>query len=211
MPQLSARVWKFIFCTSDRKAKKMKLVIIIGPGAVGKMTVGQELSNITSLKLLHNHLFMEPIHNFFDVFVSAEGQRLNTLFKQEIFKAVINSDLPGLIYTSAMPFNKPPTVEYIKSVIKLFESKNAFVCIVELYADLNVRLERNITESRLLNKPSKRNFGLEKLQEHLCKMDSMYRYKSNEDESLHENYLKIDNTNLSPNEVAIRIKEAFAL
>ena len=54
----------------------MKLVIIIGTGAVGKMTVGQELSKITELKLLHNHTFMETIHNFFDVF-------FNTLFKQE--------------------------------------------------------------------------------------------------------------------------------
>ena len=188
-----------------------KLVILIGPGAVGKMTVGQELSKITELKLLHNHLFMEPIHNFFDVFISPEGQRLNTLFKQEIFEAVANSDLPGLIYTSAMPFNKPPTVEYIKSLINLFESKNTFVCVVELYADFNVRLERNKTENRLLNKPSKKKMGIQKQEEHLRKMESMYRYRSNDDEVLHINYLKIDNTNLPPDETALIIKEAFTL
>jgi len=189
----------------------LKLVIIIGPGAVGKMTVGQELAKITDLKLLHNHLFMEPIHNFFDVFISPEGQRLNTLFKQEIFEAVANSDLPGLIYTSAMPFNKPPTVEYIKSLINLFESKNAFVCVVELYADFNVRLERNKTENRLLNKPSKKKMGIQKQEEHLRKMESMYRYRSNDDEIFHKNYLKIDNTNLPPDETALIIKEAFTL
>ena len=33
----------------------MKLVIIFGPHAVGKMTVGQELAKITDLKLFHNH------------------------------------------------------------------------------------------------------------------------------------------------------------
>jgi shikimate kinase len=191
----------------------MKLVIIIGPGAVGKMTVGQELAEITDLKLLHNHTFMEPIHNFFDVFVSAEGQRLNTLFKQEIFEAVVNSDLPGLIYTSAMPFNKPSTVEYIKSLIKLFESKNAFVCVVELYADFDIRLERNKTENRLLNKPSKRKMGIQRQEEHLRKMEVMYRYKANDDEilQLHKNYLKIDNTNLPPAEAALKIKEVFVL
>ena len=190
----------------------MKFVIIIGAGAVGKMTVGQELTKITELKLLHNHTFMEPIHNIFNVFTSSEGQRLNTLFKQEIFNAVLNSDLPGLIYTSAMPFNKPPTVEYIKSLIKLFESRNAFVCVIELYADLEVRVERNKTESRLLNKPSKKTVGsMQKQEEHLRKMDSIYRYTSRDGEALHKNYLKIDNTNLSPDEVAIRIKEAFAL
>ena len=32
----------------------MKLVIIFGPHAVGKMTVGQELEKISDLKLFHN-------------------------------------------------------------------------------------------------------------------------------------------------------------
>ena len=34
----------------------MKFIIITGPQAVGKMTVGQELTKITGLKLLHNHM-----------------------------------------------------------------------------------------------------------------------------------------------------------
>ena len=189
----------------------MKLVIIIGPGAVGKMSVGQELAKITELKLLHNHLFMEPIHNFFDVFTSVEGKRLNTLFKQEIFEAVINSDLPGLIYTSAMAFDKPSNVEYINSLIKLFEFKNSFVCVVELYAEFNVRLERNKTENRLLNKPSKIKMGIHRQEEYLHKMEQIHRYRSNENELLHKNYLKIDNTSLSPTEVAIKIKKEFIL
>lgn len=37
----------------------MKLVIIFGPQAVGKMTVGQELEKTTNLKLFHNFLVME--------------------------------------------------------------------------------------------------------------------------------------------------------
>ena len=190
----------------------MKLVIIIGAGAVGKMTVGQELTKITDLKLLHNHTFIEPIHNIFNVFTTSEGQRLNTLFKQEMFEAVLNSDLSGLIYTSAMPFNKPPTVDYIYSLIELFESRNAFVCVVELYADLEVRVERNKTENRLLNKPSKITVGsIQKQEEYLRKMESMYRYISKDGETLHKNYLKIDNTNLSASEVAIKIKEVFSL
>ena len=34
----------------------MKLVLIIGSNAVGKMTVGQELTKITDLRLFHNHM-----------------------------------------------------------------------------------------------------------------------------------------------------------
>lgn len=33
----------------------MKFILITGPQAVGKMTVGQELEKITNLKLFHNH------------------------------------------------------------------------------------------------------------------------------------------------------------
>ena len=108
-----------------------------------------------------------------------------------------------------MPYNKPSTVEYIKSVIDLFESKKAFVGVVELYADFDVRLERNRTENRLINKPSKRNMGIEIQEEYLRKMESMYRYKANDDEILHENYLRIDNTHLSPSEAAAIIKDVY--
>ena len=39
----------------------VKLVLIIGAGAVGKMTVGQELMKITNLRLFHNHMMIEPV------------------------------------------------------------------------------------------------------------------------------------------------------
>lgn len=43
----------------------MKLVIIIGPPAVGKMTVGKALEKITDLKLFHNHMSIELVLHFF--------------------------------------------------------------------------------------------------------------------------------------------------
>ena len=44
----------------------MKLIVIFGPPAVGKMTVGKELSRITKLKLFHNHMSIELVNKFFD-------------------------------------------------------------------------------------------------------------------------------------------------
>lgn len=43
---------------------QMKLVIIFGPQAVGKMTVGQELEKLTGLKLFHNHMTIELVSHF---------------------------------------------------------------------------------------------------------------------------------------------------
>ena len=39
----------------------MKLVFLFGNCAVGKMTVGQALCDITRLKLFHNHMTIEPV------------------------------------------------------------------------------------------------------------------------------------------------------
>lgn len=44
----------------------MKFVLIFGPQAVGKMTVGQELAKSTELKLFHNHMTIDLVGNFFD-------------------------------------------------------------------------------------------------------------------------------------------------
>ena len=53
----------------------MKFVIIFGPQAVGKMTVGHELENITDLRLFHNHMTIEPVHPFVS-FGTDEGREL---------------------------------------------------------------------------------------------------------------------------------------
>jgi shikimate kinase len=39
----------------------MNFILITGPQAVGKMTVGQELEKITGLKLFHNHMSIELV------------------------------------------------------------------------------------------------------------------------------------------------------
>ena len=187
----------------------MKLIIITGPHAVGKMTVGQELAKITGLKLLHNHMTIELVSNFFHVFTTSEGKRLNTLFRQELLEAIAGSDLPGLIYTVMVAFDEPSNVEYLDSVIKLFESKNAEIFVVELCADFDVRIERNKTENRLINKPTKRN--IEYSEAIFRILESEHRFNMHDNEIIFKNYLKIDNTNLLPGEAALRIKETFAV
>ena len=42
----------------------MKLVFLFGDAAVGKMTVGQELTKITDLKLFHNHMSIDRYLKF---------------------------------------------------------------------------------------------------------------------------------------------------
>lgn len=81
----------------------MKFVLIFGPQAVGKMTVGQELETIAGLKLFHNHVTIELVSNFFS-YGSRLGKKLVNLFRQEIFKEVLKSSLYGLIFTYVWAF-----------------------------------------------------------------------------------------------------------
>ena len=187
----------------------MKLVIIIGPHAVGKMTVGQELAKITGLRLFHNHMTIELVRNFFSVHGSDEGKRLNNLFRQEIFRAVAKSDLPGMIFTYMWAFDMKSDWEYIENVEKIFVSRSAEVYYVELEADYNLRLERNRTENRLANKPSKRD--LEHSEKLFTDLENKYRLNSLPGEIKRKNYLRIDNTNIEPEEAAQTIKDTFKL
>lgn len=186
----------------------MKLVLIFGPQAVGKMTVGHELEKITGLKLFHNHMTIELVSNFFS-YGSKEGKRLVSLFRQEIFEAVAQSDLEGLIFTYVWAFDMKEDWDYIDKVCNIFESRGGEVYYVELEADLKERLERNKSPHRLEHKPTKRN--IEFSERDLLGTMEKYRLNSLEGEIKKENYVRINNTELSPVEVAQIIKESFKL
>jgi hypothetical protein len=186
----------------------MKFVLIFGPQAVGKMTVGQELAKITDLKLFHNHMTIELVTPIFD-YGTKEGQRLVILFRQEIFEAVAKSDLEGLIFTYVWAFDHPSDWEYVNKVCQIFESRGGNVYFVELEAELDERIERNKSSHRLEHKPTKRN--IEWSENNLKESMKKYRLNSTDGEIKKEVYVRINNTNMSANEVAKIIKEKFKL
>ena len=179
----------------------MKLVLIIGSGAVGKMTVGQELMKITDLRLFHNHMMIEPV---IEVFGHFHGRAIQQL-REVIFEEFLITDNSGMIFTMMWAFDMPSDLEYVMSVAERFDD----VYCVELIADQSVRLERNKTENRLKNKASKRDLAAS--EQRVLREDANHRLVSNPGEIPFENYLRIDNTHLAPNEVARMIKENFSL
>ncbi len=183
----------------------MKLVFMIGSGAVGKMTVGQELMKITDLRLFHNHMTIEPVLEIFGYYDSNTIKEL----REAVFRNFAASDRYGMIFTYMWDFDSPSDWEYIEHVKSIFAPfQTSFYC-VELVADRKVRLERNKTENRLMHKPSKRDLELsDQRNRHL---DENYRLVSREGEIPFENYLRIDNTYISANEAARMIKEKFDL
>jgi hypothetical protein len=185
----------------------IKFTLIFGPQAVGKMTVGHELTKITDLKLFHNHMSIELFHPFFGF--GSETWRLANLLRREFFESFANSNQYGLIFTYVWGFDLQGDWDFVKQTCDIFESIGAEIYFVELEADVEERLKRNSTPFRLDQKPTKRN--IEQSEKDLIKTLEKHRLNSNPGEILRENYLRINNSNLSEEEVANQIKEKFKL
>jgi hypothetical protein len=186
----------------------MKFIIITGPPAVGKMTVGFEIAKQLDLKVFHNHMTIEPIIRLFD-YGSQEAKYLMALFRKEIFKTMAESNEPGMIFTYVWDFDNPHELEYVTSVFNVFEEQGADCYLLELESDINKRLERNDTPLRLEEKPSKRNIKWSN--QNVVDMDKHYRLNSLPHEIEFKNYLKINNTDLTPNEVSEAFVKHFNL
>lgn len=185
----------------------MKLVFLIGDAAVGKMTVGQELMKITDLRLFHNHMTIEPVIEIFGSFHWKAIQRM----REVVFEEFAASDAYGLIFTLMWAFDMQSDWDYVESVKNIFlqAQPDTEFYYVELVAPQSVRLERNATENRLRHKASKRD--VEASNQRLLRDDAQHRCVSLEGEIPFENYLRIDNTHLPPEQAARQIKEAFGL
>lgn len=180
----------------------MKLVILFGPPAVGKMTVGYELERLTGLRLFHNHMAIDLVLRFFDFGTEPFGRLVNQ-FRRRIFEEVAASDLPGLIFTFVWALDHPEDKEFIDQTCDIFKSRGATVHFVELSANLEERLRRNETELRMAEKWPKRD--VEQSRRNLLATENKYKLNSNGDCFYPERHLYIENSELEPEVVARRI------
>lgn len=183
----------------------MKLVLLIGNGAVGKMTVGQELAKITGLRLFHNHMMIEPVLEIFNEFRGSTIQRL----RQVIFEDFARTDHYGMIFTYMWAFDMQSDWDYVDWVKGIFNLPEEDVYYVELIAPQAVRLQRNVSENRLKHKASKRD--VESSNARILRDDENWRCVSYPGEITHPNYLRLENADIPPEEAARIIKEHFKL
>jgi len=184
------------------------LLFIVGPPAVGKMSVGQSIAERTGLRLFHNHISIEVALRYFDYGTPA-FRRLNDEIRRRIIEEVAASDLPGLVFTYVWAFNVPGDQAVVDEYARPFRERGARVLFAELEASQAERLKRNESVSRLAEKPSKRD--VEASRRRLLENDAQYRLNSGGKFDERPDYLRIDNTLLSPGEVAERVIEHFGL
>lgn len=183
--------------------------MIFGPPAVGKMSVGDELCKLTGFKLFHNHMAVEPVLGIFP-FGSPPFGRLVNEFRRRVIEEAADADLPGLVFTYVWGLELPEDTELIGSYVELVRARGGRTRFVELSADLDERLHRNTTESRLDRKPSKRDLAFSRA--NLLELDRDYVMNTSETRRVHaqdlierHDHVRIDNTRLSAAETAALI------
>ena len=190
----------------------MQLVVMFGPPAVGKMTVGRELARLTGFRLFHNHMTVEPVLDLFE-FGSPPFTRLVDEFRRRILEEAASSDLPGLVFTFVWALDDPGDRALVEEYLGIVEARGGTTSVVELAAPLDVRLERNATPLRLDHKRSKRD--VEASNGWLVQAEA-YMLNTGGDHELaalvgDRPHLRIENAGLAPDEVAEKIVAAFGL
>jgi len=184
----------------------MKIVFIFGPQAVGKMTIGEKLADKIGVPLLFNHMTLDILTPFLGW--SKDTFRISQMIRCEVLEAVAKNPLSdGIILTFGFYFDEQSDWDIFNRYCEIFESRGIDVCLVELTADLKERLARNKTEHRLAKKPSKRDVDFSDAE--LLTSYHKHRLTSNSGEISHNNYLKLDVTNLSVDRAVDEIMNRF--
>ena len=148
---------------------------------------------------------IEPV---LEIFGTYERKTVGEL-REVIFRNFAASDRYGLIFTLMMAFDLKSDWDYLEHVKSIFAPYGTEFYYVELIAPQEVRLARNKTENRLRHKASKRDLAISDAR--LIQDDQNYRCVSNPGEIPFDNYLRIENADKSPEEVARLIQETFHL
>ncbi|MBD3944002.1 ATP-binding protein [Nocardioides ganghwensis] len=183
----------------------MRLLLIIGPPAVGKMTVGRAVADRSTFRLFHNHHTIELLLDVFD-YGTPPFRTLNSEFRRRIIEEAAEAGT-DLVFTFVWDLDLAEETEWLADLVAPYGDR---VAVVELVAGLDTRLERNRTEHRLAEKKSKRD--LEWSDANVRGMEADYRMSSvpgrdapGERLLARWPHLVVDNTDLPAGETADRI------
>ena len=182
-------------------------VFIIGAPAAGKMTIGQELSKLTGATLFFNH---QPIDFALEIYQDFTEEMWEFVRSVNFsFLEISARHLRSVVLTGVTDFSNQYHLMYLKDIQDLLNEYHQEILFVELETSLEESLRRNRTENRLKYKPLKRNFEVSERE--ILETDKTDQLNSQKQPSGLHHYLKIDNTNLSAEEVAKQIQEKMKI
>lgn len=179
------------------------LVCLIGPPAVGKMTVGQALCRRTGYHLFHGHVVGDVLTPYFP-FGTPSFRRLAQTWRRTFIAEARQAEL-DLTITVAWRFDVPADTDDFRSWIGPYLAGGRVLC-VELQAPLRVRQERNRTEHRRQHKNA---YWV--TDAYLQEINAAHRYDSGSAFPFDLPHLRLETAHLSAEQAAHRIIAHFNL
>ena len=122
----------------------MKLIIIHGPPAAGKLTVSRELAKRTGFKVFHNHVSIDCVKSVFE-FGSMPFWRVIKTIREETFAEAARSGI-SLIHTFC--YAKGDDDDQYRQMIASVEDNGGEVYSVLLFCDDEIRRKRIVADER---------------------------------------------------------------
>jgi len=171
----------------------MKIIFIYGAPASGKLTTGRELAKITNYQFLHDHLIQE-----IPTAIHKHGTNEWYSLRYNLFLHVLEDCLKNKTNTIVTYcYKHPDDFVFIKKLINLINIYDGDIYFIRLYCEMH-ELEKRVTED------SRKTFSKSQSVEQLRNILELHNL--NEKIPI-EDYLEINNTNLSHDRVALMIKE----
>ncbi len=181
------------------------LIVVCGPQAVGKMTVAESLRDKLKYNMMMNHDSIEISDRIFG-FATPAQKEFNSFIREKAFQLAVEHNV-DMIFTYVAAFEIQSEMDYLKGLEKQFTNSGGKFYFVELSADLETRLERNLTPHRMERKPSKRDVKWS--EENLLRDTERHQLNTKIGQILFENHFKIDNMHLLPDEVADMVIDKY--
>ena len=177
----------------------MKIIVIHGAPAVGKLTVAEALAKRTGYAILHNHMTTDVAVRFFP-FGSPAFYRVIQKMRLTILEEAVKAKLQGIIWTTGLP-NVPEIRSFYKKLDKYMKQKSGSTHYVHLVCDVEEQKRRGRNASR---KKFRKPQSVAQLMKNMREMDFTPGHVG-------ESTLRIDNTRLSSQRVAEQIINHFHL
>jgi len=176
----------------------VKLVVIYGAPAVGKLTTARALAALTGFKLFHNHLTFDLAKAVFD-FPSAPFAELAEKIRLLVFESAARAGVPGMIFTFV--YAAPDDDAFVRSMVEAVERQGGSMAFVRLFCGPAAHEQRVVD-------PERKSFGkvtsVKQLREVLARWNLSEKI-------VFRDSLEMDNSLLDADLAARRIAAQFSL